>query len=152
MGESKLAAELAIRSLVARYCDGVARRDSDLWGATWAADGEWSLLGSRARGRAEVVALFRKLLEQLPSVIQFPGAGTVEVGDGAATGRHYVSELGKTSGGGALFTLGVYDDEYTRASGEWLFARRSFTRIYMGPPDLSAPFSPVAGGGGGKDS
>ena len=36
--------ELAIRGLIARYCDAVNRYDSDAWAGTWANDGRWYFL------------------------------------------------------------------------------------------------------------
>ena len=42
-----VASELEIRGLVARYADAVSRRDEDAFGATFATDGEWQLLGNK---------------------------------------------------------------------------------------------------------
>ena len=35
--------ELAIRSLLERYCEGVNQRDAAVWGSTWAEDAVWEL-------------------------------------------------------------------------------------------------------------
>ena len=51
MNESRVADELEIRNLVARYSDAVLRFDSETWLATWAQEGEWELLGERSRGQ-----------------------------------------------------------------------------------------------------
>ena len=50
--------ELAIRNLVARYSDGVNRRDGAIWSDTWAADSEWLLMGNPTRGREAILALY----------------------------------------------------------------------------------------------
>lgn len=46
------AADLAaIRDLNDRYADAVQRADADSWGALWAEDACWTLMGSRVEGR-----------------------------------------------------------------------------------------------------
>ena len=143
MSDSRLADELAIRNLVARYADAATRRDAKAWASLWAEDAEWLLLGNAARGRDEIVALLQSFLARLSFVVQIPGSGSVDVGDGCARGRWTVTEHAKGADGAALRTLGVYEDEYVRVAGEWRFQRRRLHVLYMGPPDLGAEPHPV---------
>jgi uncharacterized protein (TIGR02246 family) len=135
----KVADELAIRELVARYADAVVRRDEDAWAATWTKDGEWHVLGEPARGREAVVELWNKLMAGLPFVVQLAHGGMIQLDGDRATGRWYITEHGKTPDGTGMFTLGVYHDDYERSAEGWRFARRRFDFLYAGPPDLSAP-------------
>ncbi len=134
--------ELAIRSLVARYSDAVARRDAADWAATWAPDGEWQIMGRAVQGREEVTALWSKLIGGLSFVLQLANGGLIELDGDRATGRWYITEHGKLEDGSALLTLGVYHDEYARGPEGWCFQRRRFDVLHMGPPDLSGQIVP----------
>ena len=138
----RVADELAIRALVARYAEAVSSRNREQWAATWTEDGEWSVMGQTSKGRDETVALWEKLLGSLEFIVQLANSGHVEFDEtdgNRATGRWQISEHGKFTGGGVIFTLGFYKDECVREDGEWRFKTRSFHPLYFGPPDLSAP-------------
>lgn len=135
-----LQSELAVRNLVARYSDAVNRRDEAAWANTWAEDGVWCIVGMQARGRAEVVALWNKLMQGFPLVVQMPGECIVQVQGASAQCRAYLTESIKQPDGSALLSLGVYHDTIRCcADGQWRFARREFHAMYSGPPNLSAP-------------
>jgi hypothetical protein len=130
--------ELAIRSLVARYADAVNRRDEDAWRSTWTEDGEWHVLGKSTAGREDVVALWCELMGSFGFVLQLIHSGTIELDGDRATGRWYLSEIWKRPDDSAGLSVGVYHDHYERGGAGWLFARRRFDFLYMGPSDLSA--------------
>ncbi len=139
-----LVAEREVRALVARYCHAIARRDDDAWADTFAADGEWCVLGRTARGRGEALALYRKLVAGFPWVVQVASDGIVDVRGDTATGRWIVREYIQGATGATMFNVGVYRDDYRRCEdGRWRFARRVFTPTYMGPPDLSGKPLPL---------
>jgi hypothetical protein len=129
--------EVAIRSLVDRYADAVFRADDRELAATWADDGEWSILDRTAKGRDEIGALFRELTGGLSKIVQVPSGGVIEREGNAATGRWTVTEYAWLADGTPLLTLGRYRDQYVLVDGAWLFRRREFAPIYMGPPNLA---------------
>ncbi len=143
MSESRIADELEIRNLVARYSDAVLRSDSEAWLETWAEGGEWELLGECSRGREALVARLEALTGGLEFVMQSSGGGIVQVDDAGAWGRWTITEHARTQGGAGLFTMGAYSDEYCQEEGVWRFARRRFSLFYMGPPDLSGRLMPL---------
>ena len=110
----RVADELAIRDLVARYADAVAQRDAQSWSDTWT-----------------------RLMDSFEFVVQIPEYGSVEVQGEHATGRWTIRELGWPRQGGPTATLGLYRDAYRCKQGEWRFCERRFQLLYMGPPDLS---------------
>ena len=142
MSVRNVADELALRELVARYADAVCRRDAAAWRATWAADGEWQIMGQTVQGRDEIVALWERLMGGIPQVIQIPHEGLIEIEGDRASLRWYVTEQGKLADGSALVMSGVYLDECVKEDEIWLFAKRVFHSLYSGPPDLSADFQP----------
>ena len=143
MKDAQIGDELAIRDLVARYADAVARRDAEAWAATWAEDGEWHIFGQPTRGRDAVVALWKTLMGTLPFVLQVPSSGIIRVAGARGTGRWHVTEYGKRNDGAGTLTLGTYQDEYCRRGDDWRFRLRRFDALYMGPPDLSARALPL---------
>ncbi|HKC50584.1 MAG TPA: nuclear transport factor 2 family protein [Myxococcota bacterium] len=144
--EAKIADELAIRGLVARYCHAVAERDDAAWAATWADDGVWVVLGQEVRGRDAVLEHYRKLLSAARWVVQVATDGWIELGGDSASGRWQIRESIQTQDGRALLNLGQYRDRYVRGpGGVWRFARRELIGSYFGPPDLSAESRPPEG-------
>lgn len=120
----------ALHDLVARYADAVCRRDEEAFSATWAEDAVWKLPGMpQTQGRDEIVALWLNIMQQFSFVIQRMNNGTVEVNGDTATGRWYLSEHIAAPDGGVMVNIGVYQDRYRRASGDWVFAERRFSML-----------------------
>jgi len=144
--EAKIADELAIRALVARYCHGIAERDDEAWAETWAVDGEWKVLGQDVRGRDAILALYQKLVAGCRWVVQVATDGVIELAGDEATGRWQITETIQAKDGRAMINVGRYRDRYRRdADGSWRFARREFRFSYSGPPDYSAESVPPEG-------
>ena len=139
MDKTTVGDQLEIRELVARYSDAVGARDEAAWGATWAKDGEWSVMGREAKGREAAVALWNELMGGLSFIVQMATTGNIQLAGDQATGGWTVTEHGKFGNGTALFTIGLYDDVYVRSAEGWRFQSRAFRPLYAGPPDLSAP-------------
>ena len=142
MTARRVADELEIRNLVARYADCITRNDSEGWSRTWAEEGEWEVLGKVSRNRSGVTEHLHKLLGGLEFVAQIASGGVVEWEDERATGRWTITEHGVFKGGKPFFTLGLYKDDYVHREGVWLFARRIFHGIYIGDPDFSGGLNP----------
>lgn len=131
----KVADELAIRDLVARYCDAVIRADEGDWEATWAEEGSWEVMGNVSRGRDQIVATWKSLMGMFSLVAQFPHHGVIEVERDRGRGRWLVTEHGRTKEGDrSTLTMGMYADEYVRVDGRWHFASRVFHLMHAGPP------------------
>jgi uncharacterized protein (TIGR02246 family) len=133
----KVADELAIRDLVARYCDAVTRNDEAAWADTWAEDGRWKVGPNEASGRDKVVATWKSLMGIFNDVRQIAHQSLIRIEGDRATGRWTMSELGWPKQGDPSYVLGVYTDAYVRVEGEWKFASRRFDMLYAGAPDLS---------------
>ena len=142
MSDSRVADELALRSLVARYAEAVSSYDEDQWAATWAKDGQWLVMGRSATGRQELVDVWNELMGGFDFVVQQATSGYVEIDGDSATGRWQILEFGKMKAGGSILNIGVYRDECVREAGEWRFHKRVFSPLYVGPPDLTGPSIP----------
>jgi uncharacterized protein (TIGR02246 family) len=137
MSESRVADELAIRSLVARYAEAVSAYDETMWAETWASEGQWLVLGRSPTGREEVVKVWNELMSGFEFVVQQATSGHVTIEGDNATGRWQILEFGKMKNGTSMMNIGFYRDECVREDGAWRFARRAFSPLYVGPPDLS---------------
>jgi len=143
---AKLADELAIRALVARYCHGIAERDDKAWADTWATEAEWQLMGQELRGRDAILAFYQKVVAGARWVVQVATDGVIELAGDDATGRWQITETIQLKDGRALLNVGRYRDRYRRdRDGAWRFARREFRFSYSGPPDYSAESHPPEG-------
>ena len=122
---------VAINDVLARYADGVNRRDVDIWGASWDQEGEWRLFGpDPVRGRDAIVAAWREAMAGYPFVVMIVSQGSVEIEGDHATGRSYSSEVAQSADGKRLRVQGCYDDQYRKRDGQWGFASRSFTVLH----------------------
>jgi hypothetical protein len=132
-----------ILDLLHRYSDAVCRKDREQWAATWADDAVWDLgKGRFVSGKADIVDLWQRSVDQLNVVVQMMHNGAVSVDGDTATGRWYVSEHLERGNGVLGMLLAWYDDTYVRVNGQWLFASRKLAALYHGPPDLSGGFTP----------
>jgi len=132
-----------IQDLVHRYADAVVRYDGKQWGATWAADAEWTLAPDRQlKGRDAIIEFWHKAMQGFDAVIQTCLNGTYELDEssGTGSGRWHIQESYRRKNGGPGILLAHYDDKYVREDDEWKFADRQLVRHYHGAPDLSDEF------------
>lgn len=117
-----------INQALARYVDGVNRRDAALWGSSWDEDAEWTLFGPEpVRGRDAIVAAWIEAMKAFPFVVMHATQGAVTIDLDVARGRSYTSEVAETADGRRLRVWGCYEDGYRRRDGEWRFSRRCFS-------------------------
>ncbi|MDH3682794.1 MAG: nuclear transport factor 2 family protein [Acidimicrobiia bacterium] len=138
-----------IAALVHLYADAVVHFDAEQWATTWAANGVWDFgSGRQVEGREAIVEFWQQAMGGFDAVVQTVLNGTYQL-DGAAgtgTGRWYVQEAYRRTGGDPGMLLAHYDDTYATVDDRWCFARRSLVVHYGGPVDLSAPFQNAWGG------
>ena len=118
------ATDIALRQLIARYCDAVVRRDTAAFEALWSHDATW-LVGKAPIARADIGTTFDKAMKGYKWLVQTAPNAVFEVDEaaGVATGRVTITEqFAKRTGEGSL--IGVYHDRYVRKHGSWLFAER----------------------------
>ena len=123
---------IAIRSLIDSYSDAVFRRDADDWGACWAEDALWSLLGTEVCGRAAIVSFWEQAMSTFRFVAFFSQPGSIEIEGHHATGRVYTHEVIEDLHGSLTRPVGRYDDIYVKSDGAWLFAERRYTMLNGG--------------------
>ena len=130
--------EMAVRQLVARYCDAVARFDADLYGRLWTVDAVWETDRNDIVGRDAVLATYTKLRARYALCIQQVLSGFVEDGGpddppGALRGTWQIREVERTLDGEGIELYGIYRDVCVERPDGWQFARRRFDALYRGP-------------------
>ena len=127
---SEAADRVAINDVLARYADGVNRRDAALWASSWDQDATWYLFApDPVQGRDAIVAAWQEAMAGFPFVVMMVSQGAVEIDGDRATGRSYSSETARTADGKRLRVQGCYEDEYRRRDGVWGFCFRKFTLL-----------------------
>lgn len=117
----------AIRALNDAYADAVNRNDPGAWGALWAEDASWELLGTVVTGREAIVATWKAAMAGFSFVGFFCQPGAIRVEEDRAEGRVWTQEL-LAGPEGERRPLGRYDDLYARGTdGLWRFRHRRFS-------------------------
>lgn len=122
---------VAINDALARYADGVNRRDKDLWASSWDEEAEWFLFGpDPVVGRDAIVAAWVEAIAGFPFVVMFASQGEVRIEGDHAMGVSYTNEVARTADGVEMRVTGTYEDRYVRRNGRWGFAYRKFTPLH----------------------
>lgn len=119
----------AIAALVAAYGDAVSRHDAAAWGATWAADATWSLIGHEVTGRDAIVTLWLGAMAAFDAVSFIAALGPIAIAGDRAAARCQTQEVLRHRDGQIRRVAGVYDDVYVRQTDGWRFALRSFAIV-----------------------
>ncbi len=138
LSEGLLARELA--DLRFSLVNALNTRDASAFAGTYAEDGVWEVAGGTASvGRDAIRARLEGVFKRYPWLLQTNhDAKVLSASATEARARVYFSEHGSVEGE-SRFVMGVYDERCVRRAGAWLYARRTATILYSGPPDLSAP-------------
>lgn len=129
--------EQGIRQLLARSSDCVWRKDADNYALCWATDGVWRILGTEAVGRDLIKAAWQGHMDALTGAWQAAQSVTFAFDGDVAQSRLYLEESLYMKTGGIVLTRGVYHDRYKIEDGQWVFAKRVFDLVYLGPADMS---------------
>lgn len=140
-------AQSSIRALVERYCDAVNRYDAKDWAATWAPDGQWHFLGQVHTGRESIVAFWSSVMAKLDFAIMLANGAIIRCDDDGerATGRWYTQEIVRTRDEPGRSIVGVYDDVYHCATGDWLIQSRRYHKLYEAPTPPGEMHWPYSG-------
>lgn len=133
-------ADAGVRQLHARYVDAVWRKDIGAFGDCFAEDCEWRISGLSHRGRADISKFMAAGFLKFRRILLTFRTPVLEVGEGVASGRVYMSEQSVLASGEGMTAIGTYYERFVQQGDRWRFSWRLFHTNYIGPPDLSAPF------------
>jgi hypothetical protein len=98
------------------------------------------IAGMVLRGRTQIVSNLQRLMPNIRRVLMTFRTPLLDVGDGVASGRTYVTEQCAFADGRPYSTIGTYYERFVQQGERWHFTWRLFQLHYMGPADLSTPF------------
>lgn len=134
-------AESGIRQLQARCIDAVWRKDFAAFGDCFAEDAEWRIAGKVLRGRSQCIAFLEQMMPNIDRVLMTMQTPILEVGEGTAIGRTYMTEMTARKGRSPVLPIGIYYDRFVRQGERWRYAWHHYQSYYYGPADLSGPFA-----------
>lgn len=108
-----------IRTLMAKYCHGIDRKDEETFMGIWAADGAYMLPRGEARGTDEIRALVHRVWRQVPKCHHHITNPVIEVTGDTATAKTDVIYFRETDDGLLQLLSGGYDFAYARRDGLW---------------------------------
>jgi ketosteroid isomerase-like protein len=123
----------AIEQLLAGdYPHALDTRDFDAYAALFTEDGELTLQGNTAKGRA-AIKQFVSALPAEPRVIHPITNLSYTIDGDTATGGAYWQDIGLVNGSPGVLVAGRYEDTLRKVGGEWRIAKRSIV-IEFAPP------------------
>jgi hypothetical protein len=154
--EAYAADRAEIEDLMARYLFAIDYFDWDAYVATFAEDGELEFASGTSKGRdaiREAVTTFSERIGQFyhtedgkPALLRHVVLqSSVRVEGDKAWGRTLWVEMANDGPGDTMKmgTYGIYEDEFTKASGRWLIAKRRVLNEFL-KGRQSGPGNPVA--------
>lgn len=127
----------AISHLIARYCEGVDRKDLDLFGSIWHADADYLIGAGRGdfHGIDEILTFPSVAANAWEQTQHWTTNSVVEFASpGEATGRSDCIAICEKVGGGACIVNATYVDSYSQRDGVWKLSKRQVLRWFVSSP------------------
>jgi hypothetical protein len=137
-----LKTETGIRQLHARYADAVFRKDYTSFGDCFTENAEWHVGGYTLRGREDIITFLKERISQSHWVLLTFRTPLLEISDGTATGRTYVTEQNAYKNAPPTTNVATYYERFVEQDGVWRRAWAFFQLHYTGPADLTGQFFP----------
>lgn len=129
-------AEAGIRQLHARYADAAWRKDFASFGDCFAQDAEWRISGMVLKGRPMIEETIARIMQHARHILITFRTPIIEVGEGTASGRTYITEQCTWDHRDPNVSIGRYYERFVEEGDRWRFTWRVFELHYSGPPDL----------------
>jgi ketosteroid isomerase-like protein len=94
-------------------------------------------INAQAVGREEIRAGIERLQDLWDYFVQTTHPGTIQLQGDTASGRAYISELGRMRDGSSQLNYAVYHDRYQRTPDGWKFAERVYEVRYLDTSPLA---------------
>jgi hypothetical protein len=132
-----------IQQLISRSSDCVWRKDIENYGLCWSRTGEWRIMGTVSHGREAIKAAWWGFMDALETAWQVSNNIVLEIAGETANSRIFLDETLRLRDGKVHLSRGIYHDTYVIEDGRWVFGKRHFDLIYLGPPDMTGRFFPT---------
>ena len=144
MSDSQTIADrVEIEALRGEFTDAVMMRDYDRVASLFTPDGVWRMpdIPAEMTGQEQIRAWGRRVPEFVDFLVQNTHPGVIRLDGDTASGRAYMSEVGRGRDGRSGVNFAIYHDRYRRTSDGWRFSERVYEIRYLDESPLagSAP-------------
>jgi ketosteroid isomerase-like protein len=142
-----VADRVAIEALRGEFTDAAMMRDYDRAAALFTPDGVLRMpnIPAELAGPDAIRAWGARVPEFVEFLVQNTHPGTIVLDADTATGRAYISEIGRTRDGRATLNYAVYHDRYRRTDDGWKFTERVYEVRYEDTSPLTGGPPPRTG-------
>lgn len=139
MSLQTIAAELAIRNLVASFANSCNPPNYEAFSNLWVPDGQgapalWTLTEPfplTAAGVDPITDMLSDLLASREFFVQMVHSGVVDVDGDHATGRWIVQEVARGPGATYYNNYAIYEDVMVEIDGVWYFSERHYKYMFL---------------------
>jgi ketosteroid isomerase-like protein len=128
----QIADRVEIEALRGEFTDAAMMRDYDRLAALFTAGGALRMPNIPAEliGRDAIRGWGARVPEFVDFLVQNTHPGTIVLDGDAASGRAYMSEIGRARDGRTSLNYAIYHDRYQRTADGWKFAERVYEVRY----------------------
>jgi len=143
-----IADRVEIEALRGEFTDAVMMGDYDRVASLFTQDGAVRIpdINAEAVSREEIRAGIERLQGLWDYFVQTTHPGTIQLEGNTASGRAYISELGRFRDGRSELNYAVYHDRYQRTGDGWKFTERVYEVRYLDTTPLAGSAPHAAGG------
>lgn len=142
-----IADRVEIEALRGEFTDARMMHDWDRFASLFTEDGAARMphVNVELVGREEIRAGVERLQGLVEYFVQTAHPGTIQLEGDTASGRAYISELGRMRDGRSQLNYAVYHDRYRRTPGGWKFTERVYEVRYLDTTPLAGSAPDAAG-------
>lgn len=133
---------IEIDALRSEYNDAAMMHDHARFAALFTEDAVYRIpaAGIEHIGRERILSGFERMADAWEFLVQTTHHGVLELDGDTATGRVYVSELGRLRDGMSVQNHALFHDRYRRTADGWRFSERVYeVRYYDTTPLTGSP-------------
>jgi len=129
-----------IEALRGEFSDAVMMREYDRVASLFTSDGVWRMphIPAELEGPEAIRAWGKRVPDFVDFLVQNSHPGLIRLDGDDASGRTYISELGRARDGRSGLNYAIYHDRYRRTGDGWKFSERVYEVRYE-------DFTPLAG-------
>ncbi|WEO93416.1 nuclear transport factor 2 family protein [Streptomyces sp. FXJ1.172] len=139
-----IADRVEIEALRGEFTDAVMMRDYDRVASLFTRDGVWRMpdIPAEMSGQEQIRAWGRRVPDFLDFLVQNTHPGVIRLAGDTASGRAYMSEVGRGLDGRSAVNYAIYHDRYQRTPDGWKFTERVYEIRYLDESPLTGSVPP----------
>jgi ketosteroid isomerase-like protein len=143
-----IADRVEIEALRGEFTDAVMMRDYDRVASLFTPDGALRMpnIPVELAGQDDIRAWGERVPDLVDFLVQNTHPGTISLDGDTASGRAYMSELGRARDGRSMLNYAIYHDRYQRTPDGWKFTERVYEVRYEDTTPLAGSMPRAAGG------